>query len=181
MNSIRHLRKAVAVVAVLGAALTAAIGVAGPASAASEWNAMIPFPAPKIDLAQGALFPTAARDSSGISYAESWKFTPAGDGSFYITNRHWKDGTTEMRLDIQAPGGPSNPGFGAPVGTAPVDGSSSQRWIVDHKTFGGVYTHTVITNKLSGYVLFWNGGSTPFTQKTVASSGGDYRFLVKNL
>ena len=178
-----NIRKAAATIAAVGAVLTTAIGLAGPASAASEWNAIIPYSSPKVDLAQGPLFPTVARDSSGISFAESWKFEPASDGYVFITSRHWKDGITEMRLDIQDTlnHGPSNPGTGAPVGTSPRDGSTSQQWKVTPVTFGGVYSHSVITNRVSGLVLtFGGGGGYSYTQKP-AGGFGEQRFVVDNL
>ena len=73
---------------------------AGPASAQTSFSSITPKVAPRVDVAQGALFETVARDSSGISFAESWKFVPAGNGEVFIVNRLLKNGA-EVALDTQ--------------------------------------------------------------------------------
>ena len=89
------------VAGLLAGAALATLGTAAPASAQSGFVSIKPMVAPNLDVAQGAVFDLAARDSSGISFAESWKFVPASHGHVLIVNRHFKDGTTEMAMDIQ--------------------------------------------------------------------------------
>ena len=168
--------------AATAAALLSTTLAAGPASAQSSFVSIVPKVAPRVDVAQGALFPTVARDSSGISFAESWKLVPAGNGEVFIVNRLLKNGS-EVALDTQdtAAGGPSDPGNGSAVGTSILDRSSSQKWKEQRVTFGGRYDHSTFTNRFTGRKLTFNGtGFNPaYSQK---SNGGVLSdFVVKTL
>jgi hypothetical protein len=150
-------------------AVAAALGTASTASAQSGFHTIIPYVAPRMDVALGANFPLAQRDSSGISFAESWRMVPAPDGHVYIVNRLREDGVTEEAIDTQdtLAGGPSDPGEGKAVGTSPLDRSSTQQWKVVHHTFGVVYSHSTIRNRHTNRFLTWNGtGAVPaYSQK----------------
>lgn len=170
-----HLTKtrATALLATGAAAVAAALGTASTASAQSGFYTIIPHVAPRVDVALGAKFPLAQRDSSGISFAESWRMLPAPAGHFYIVSRLREDGVTQEAIDTQDTlgGGPSDPGEGAAVGSSPLDHSSSQQWKVVNHTFGSVYTHSTIQNRSTKRYLTWNGtGADPaYSQKTTAS------------
>ena len=174
-----------ALLGVTAAALSAGVALAGSASAqsSSDFHSIIPRVAPRVDVAQGAAFPLAARDSSGISFAESWRLLPAPDGHVFIVNRLLKNGTTQMAIDTQdtAKRGPSDPGEGAAVGTSPLDRSVSQQWKEQRVSFGGVYQHSVLTNRFTKRKLTFNGsGANPaYSQK---SNGGPLsEFVIKKL
>jgi hypothetical protein len=170
-----HLTKtrATALLATGAAALAAALGTASTASAQSGFHTIIPSVAPRMDVALGANFPLAQRDSSGISFAESWSMLPAPDGHFYIVNRLREDGVTQEAIDTQDTlgGGPSDPGEGAAVGTSPLDHSATQQWKVEHHTSGNAYTHSTIQNRYTRRYLTWNGtGADPaYSQKKTES------------
>ncbi len=180
-----HLTKtrATALLATGAAALAAALGTASTASAQSGFYTIIPYVAPRMDVALGAKFPLAQRDSSGISFAESWRMLPAPDGHVYIVNRLREDGVTQEAIDTQDTlgSGPSDPGEGAAVGTSPLDESSTQQWKVVNHTFGGVYSHSTIQNRYTKRYLTWNGtGADPaYSQKK--TEGVLSHFKVKQL
>ena len=118
-------RLALAALAVTGAGVVASVGPAAPATAApcNPWVAILPFSFQNRDLAQGGDgAPMADRDSSGISYAESWKII-----KFHTTG----DGETLMRLEnrLKAPNGMTvTPGTvtGSPVAIAGTDATVDQ-------------------------------------------------------
>lgn len=154
-------------------AVAAALGTASTASAQSGFHTIIPFVAPRMDVALGAKFPLAQRDSSGISFAESWRMLPAPDGHVYIVNRLLEDGVTQEAIDTQDTlgNGPSDPGEGQAVGTSPLDRSFTQQWKVVPHTSGGVYSHSTIQNRYTKRYLTWNGtGADPaYSQRTTES------------
>jgi hypothetical protein len=170
--------------AVAAAVLSTTLGLAASASASSGYVQILPRVAPSIDLAQGIGFPAIARDSSGVSYAETWKFEPASDGYVYIINRHWRDGTTQLALDVQdtVGNGPSDAGDASTVGLSPVDWSSTQQWKEQRVTFGGVYQHSVFINRYTGRKLTWNGtGFNPAYSQRQNPTGPLAEFNVKQL
>ena len=167
------------VAGLLAGAALATLGTAAPASAQSGFVSIKPKVAPNLDVAQGASFPLVARDSSGISFAESWKFVPASSGHVLILNRHFKDGTTEMAMDVQdtsTPGSPSDPGPGKAVGTSPRDGSLSQQWKVVPVAGSGT---SVLINRHSERKLSFAG--TGFTPAYVQSDVGLTEFIITPL
>lgn len=174
-----------ALLAAAAAALSGGLALAGSASAqsSSDFFSIIPRVAPRVDVAQGAAFPLAARDSSGISFAESWRLLPAPDGHVFIVNRLLKDGTTQMAIDTQdtVNRGPSDPGEGAAAGTSPLDRSVSQQWKEQRVTFGGVYQHSILVNRFTKRKLAFNGsGFVPaYSQKANAGPLSD--FVIKKL
>jgi hypothetical protein len=166
--------------ATVGAAAASTLA-ALPAAAADPYVALIPYVAPRVDVAQGAAFATVARDSSGISYAETWQLQPGSGGYVVLRNRHWKDGQYPVCLDIQdtsVPGSPSNPGHGSPVGTSRCDGSSSQQWKIVTDSLSGAST---LTNKHSDLKLTYRGTGYDPAYTQTASGLGDRRFVVQYL
>ena len=166
------------VAGLLAGAALATLATAAPASAQSGFVSIKPMVAPNLDVAQGAVFDLAARDSSGISFAESWKFVPASPGHVLILNRHFKDGTTEMAMDVQdtsTPGSPSDPGEGKPVGTSPRDGTTSQQWKVV-PVGAGV---SRLINRHSDKMLRFKG--TGFSPAYVQSGVGLTEFIITPL
>jgi hypothetical protein len=184
-----HSRKLVrplgAAVVTAAAAATTIVGAASPAAAASvgDFVQLLPYPAPRIDVAQGAGFATVARDSSGISYAETWIVDASNNpGYVHLRNRHWKDGQYPVCLDIQdtLAGGPSDPGFDAPVGTSRCDGSGSQEWKLI--SVGSGTNAYYLENYVSDDRMTWRGtGYDPAYVQRPAGSLGEKRFVIKVL
>jgi hypothetical protein len=163
--------------ALLGTALAAtslgSLGLASSASAQSGYVAIKPQVAPKLDVAQGALFPLVARDASGISFAESWRFVPASNGHVLILNRLFKNGTTEMAMDVQEKGSIR---ADKAVGTSPRDGTLSQQWKIQPVPGTG---NVELVNRLNGDKLAFRG--TGFDPPYVQSGNGLTQFTIHPL
>lgn len=152
------------------------------AVAASGYVAILPYVAPTRDVAQGAEFPLVARDSSGISFAETWTITPAPNPAYYFVSSRLRNSAGQvMNMDAQKPDG-SGGEHGDPVGSRPADGTVSQQWTVKDEYFGGTYLYTTFTNRWSKLMLTFPGtGFDPAYTQTSATSSGDRRFTVKQL
>lgn len=172
-------RRTTTLLAISAAALSGALGLASSASAQSGFVSIKPKVAPRFDVAQGAQFPLAARDSSAISFAETWRLVPASDGHVLILNRLFKNGATELAMDIEdttTDTTPPDPGSGQPVGTSPRDGSFSQQWKV--VPVPGTGTSQLI-NRQSKLKLAYKG--TGFIPAYVQSSTGLTEFTITPL
>ncbi|WP_369275873.1 RICIN domain-containing protein [Streptomyces sp. R11] len=165
MPSQRFFRRAGAGLATAAAVVSATVTMITPASAGSIGNvALIPSVAPKVNVALGAEFPLAQRNSAAFDPAERWDMVekvPLG-GLFVLRNLHKVDGKF-VCMDSQAPG-QGLPKAGDAVGTRPCDGTNSQLWIRKNNSDKTI----TLTNAYSKYVLSWAGtGAVPAYEQKV--------------
>jgi hypothetical protein len=151
----RFSRRVLLAIALLGTTMTAGLAAtAGPASAnlpPEEYVAILPTGDQARDLANGGVsLPVIARDSSGISFAETWivTYTAFFPGQVYLANRYTADGSMYLKG-----GGPA--GSAATASAYVTAEDVKYRWTIEGDRF-----NATLRNVATGLVITYHAPGT---------------------